>query len=52
MNGNYGVMFNDNNPEDPKYSLWFDGNKVRFDKPPFTKKDANVKDYLRPINKN
>lgn len=34
INGNYGVMFNDNNPETPLYSLWYDGKQVRFDKPP------------------
>ncbi|MCX8081345.1 MAG: hypothetical protein N3F09_08925 [Bacteroidia bacterium] len=34
INGNKGVMFNDNNPEDPEYSIWWDGNNVRFDKPP------------------
>lgn len=34
INGNQGVMFNDNNPQTPKYSLWFDGKEVRFDTPP------------------
>ena len=37
MNGDYGVMFNDNNPQNPLYSVWFDGTKVRFDKPSFNK---------------
>jgi hypothetical protein len=32
MNGNKGVMYNDQNPADPDYSIWFDGNNVRFDK--------------------
>lgn len=33
MNGDSGVMYNDTNPETPTYSLWWDGNQVRFDKP-------------------
>jgi len=35
INGNSGVMYNDNNPETPTYSIWWDGTKVRFDKPTF-----------------
>lgn len=51
MNGNSGIMYNDNNPEDPKYSIWYDGKKVRFDKPTFIKKeDSNAKSYMRPKN--
>lgn len=33
INGNSGVMYNENNPELPTYSIWWDGTKVRFDKP-------------------
>ena len=33
MNGNSGVMYNDTNPENPTYSLWWDGTQIRFDKP-------------------
>ncbi len=37
INGNSGVMYNDNNPQTPEYSIWWDGNKVRFDKPTIKK---------------
>ncbi len=33
MNGHKGVMYNDNNPENPEYSLWWDGTKIRCDIP-------------------
>ena len=33
INGNDGVMYNDMNPATPKYSIWWDGSAVRFDKP-------------------
>jgi hypothetical protein len=33
MNGPHGVMYNDSNPENPDYSIWWDGSNVRFDKP-------------------
>jgi hypothetical protein len=33
INGPKGIMYNDANPENPDYSLWFDGQKVRFDIP-------------------
>jgi hypothetical protein len=49
MNGNYGVMFNDNNPENPTYSIWYDGKKVRFDKPPFNKNPEPLfREYHEP----
>jgi len=32
MNGDKGVMYNDQNPAEPDYSIWYDGNNVRFDK--------------------
>ena len=43
INGNSGVMYNDNNPETPEYSIWWDGNKVRFDRP-------TIKKDLEPAN--
>jgi len=43
INGNSGVMYNDNNPQTPEYSIWWDGNKVRFDKP-------TIKKDLEPAN--
>ncbi len=43
INGNSGVMYNDNNPQTPEYSIWWDGNKVRFDKP-------TIKKDLEPVN--
>jgi hypothetical protein len=49
MNSNYGVMFNDNNPENPIYSIWYDGKKVRFDKPPFNKSPEPLfREYQEP----
>lgn len=37
MNGPQGIMYNDNNPAEPIYSIWYDGKNVRFDKPNITK---------------
>ena len=34
MNGNSGVMYNDNNPITPIYSIWWDGTQIRHDQPP------------------
>lgn len=33
INGNKGIMFDDAREDNPEYSLWWDGNKVRFDLP-------------------
>lgn len=33
MNGTEGVMYNDNNPNPPKYAVWWDGSKVKFNIP-------------------
>jgi hypothetical protein len=55
MNGNEGVMYNDNNPAPPLYSLWYDGKQVRFDKPPASLTDrkpvAPIASYRTPLNK-
>jgi hypothetical protein len=48
MNGNQGVMYNDNNPVEPVYSIWYDGKNVRFDKPNITKEP--VKPFIDPNN--
>jgi hypothetical protein len=33
MNGNTGIMYNDGNPENPEYTLWWNGNDVQFGRP-------------------
>jgi hypothetical protein len=51
INGNQGVMYNDNNPLTPKYSLWYDGRTVRFDLPPLNREPLKIDDNLikKPI---
>ena len=53
MNGNSGVMYNDNNPETPTHSIWWDGTQVRFDIPPvklFSKTpEKSLFEYQSPI---
>jgi hypothetical protein len=39
------VMFNDNNPNENAQSLWWDGSKIRWDKPNI-KKDSNTKELM------
>jgi len=33
INGPKGIMYNDYNPENADYSIWYDGTNVRFDQP-------------------
>ncbi len=33
MNGHAGIMYNDGNPENPAYTLWWNGNDVQFGRP-------------------
>lgn len=40
MNGDKGIMYNENNPAQPDYSIWYDGTKVRFDRPNIKKVPA------------
>jgi hypothetical protein len=48
MNGDYGVMYNENNPQNPLYSVWFDGTKVRFDKPKSNKMvSPSFREYIQ-----
>ena len=49
MNGNSGVMYNDNNPQTPNYSLWWDGTQVRFDKPSLK---INREEHTVPVTEN
>jgi hypothetical protein len=54
MNGNEGIMYNDNNPADPLYSIWYDGKQVRFDKPPISVTDRRPTEnnyYQKPLEK-
>lgn len=43
-----GVMFNDNNKADPKQSLWWDGNGIRWDSPTNEKVDTQTAKLARP----
>ncbi len=43
-----GVMFNDNNTEDTPQSLWWDGYKIRWDKPTNDKVDKETEKLSRP----
>jgi hypothetical protein len=43
-----GVMFNDNNKEDTSQSLWWDGTKIRWDKPTNDKVDKETEKLARP----
>ena len=43
-----GVMFNDNNTVDTPQSLWWDGAKIRWDKPTNDKVDTETEKLARP----
>ena len=43
-----GVMFNDYNTVDTPQSLWWDGSKIRWDKPTNDKVDTETEKYARP----
>jgi hypothetical protein len=43
-----GVMFNDNNTQDTPQSLWWDGAKIRWDKPTNDKVDTETEKLARP----
>ena len=43
-----GVMFNDNNTVDTPQSLWWDGSKIRWDKPTNEKVDIETEKLARP----
>jgi|GEM_PF-1543623 len=49
MNGDKGIMYNDNNPAEPTYSIWYDGSKVRFDRPNIQKKPVAIDSEIRKI---
>ncbi len=53
MNGNHGIMYNDNNPLSPFYSIWYDGKNVRFDKPSIEKiPEEPFKTMIKPLDGN